>query len=268
MLAYDHNLARVTSIHGHRVELAFDLDHQRWPWLSLPPQHPVLLEKYQYFAAVTALMAQPGYDPTVYTALTRFSWRCPKLTTQQLATSGVCTFSAKNRQFELELSTPSQILVTSRGEGAGFEDRDFLAWRQAARAKVLAQADDTAFELAPPEKTASFPFVSLLEDRDGIRVSRARVTRQRGFWPVHPFHTGSGDHVNAGHLFDCVLQVAHLVAGCPVECTGGEAAFHRFVELDAAFEIHVRKVDGGAMAVSIHQAGRECAVISLSVVRA
>jgi hypothetical protein len=113
-------------------------------------------------------------------------------------------------------------------------------------------------------------FVTRLHETGGAPAVTAFVPAQGGFHPRHPFHTGSGDHVNAGHLFDCVLQAAHLFhAGAPLVCTGGEARFTRFVELDVPFSITCcgrEGVDAGVrLEMGIAQAGRENALIVLDL---
>ncbi len=243
-LAYDHNLARVTSVEEGRVELAYDLDRARWPWLALPARHPVLLEKYQYFSAMTGLDALEAFEPGTFTALTQFSWECPDLDgPPELATHGVCVRTATG--FELGLSlADGRELVRSRGSGFAFTDRDFKTWRARSREKARTAAAKAASVAFAPVSSVSpgldgRSLVSALETVDGRRQSLALVSTDSGFHPAHPFHTGSGDHVNAGHLFDAVLQVAHLVLGAtaPLECVAGAAEFFRFVELDVPFTI-------------------------------
>lgn len=248
-LAYDRNFARVESADASRVVLSFTLDTETWPWLSLPPQHIVLMEKYQYFSSVNAGWASGLFDPTVYSALTGFSWQCPRLypdcgpgtravIVNRETTDGII--------MDIDLyDDDKRHLVHMECVGASFGDRDFKAWRATTRQKALELAGSFTVEYASPEQLGlginGIPLVSRLRNEDGQPVVTALVTRENGFHPAHPFHTGSGDHVNVGHYLDCVMQMSHLaLSPCePLQCTGGESTFMRFVELDVPFDIHL-----------------------------
>jgi len=272
-LVYEHNFARVTKVEPERVELAYDLDHARWPWLALPAQHPVLIEKYQYFGVLSAVWALGVYDPKVQTALTQFEWTCLPIEDEpRLPTLGVCTPTTMNDAvgFDLTLGSEGQSLVTSRGGGFAFTDRDFPAWRKRSREKALAAGGGQQIDLAPPEDVGldagGRSFVSRRDRDDDGPLVRALVPTDGGFYPAHPFHTGSGDHVNAAQLFDCALQAAQLVCGEPRSCRGGGAAFTRFVELDVPFELHVDEVRGDkglAVQIRVRQLDRDCGQIRL-----
>ena len=75
-LTYKHNLAHVLKATDSVVDLGFDWRPDLWPWLALPPAHPVVVEKYQYFATMTASWAMGTFSPETYTALTMFEWHC------------------------------------------------------------------------------------------------------------------------------------------------------------------------------------------------
>lgn len=273
-LAYTENFARVTRVDGRRVELEFDLDRARWPWLALPPLHPVLLEKYQYFGILTGFLALSGTDPAKQTALTGISWRCLEPETVALASAGVLTHRRDDghESLELELLVESgETLVTIDAVGVVFATRDFGAWRAKTRAEAQAATDVPAMPpLAPAEAVGLGPggraFVSALREVDGQLGSMALVGDD-AFHPRHPFHTGSGDHVNAGHLFDCALQAAHLVldSASPRSCEGGSAKFFRYVELGVPFELLVVEREAERVGFAVRQLGREAARITLTL---
>jgi hypothetical protein len=279
-LVYEHNFARVTAVDGARVELTYDLDPERWPWLSLSAHHPVLVEKYQYFSAVTAAsVANPAR--TTFAALTRFRWTCaPEAGRSGHGTAGSCEPWKREEGIGFSLivhDAERRAVYRASGDGFEFSDRDFPAWRERSRQTVRAAAGTETIDPAPASAVGvgaqGRSFVTTLQTVDGVPTATALVPTLDGFHPRHPFHTGSGDHVNAGHLFDCVLQVAHLVRagdGVALVCTGGEAQFSRFVELDVPFAIAVRRrehtADAGVrMETVLTQAGRENALIRLDL---
>ena len=92
------------------------------------------------------------------------------------------------------------------------------------------------------------------------------VTRHNGFPPAHPYHDGSGDHVNASHLADACRQFACLVRREPqLRVNSGMMQFERYVELDHPFVLEMAG-DGEShqgMTMSISQAGEPCASVYL-----
>lgn len=279
-LVYEHNFCRIERVDGMQVSLGYDLNRDRWPWLALPPDHPVLVEKYQYFSAVTAGWAVFDRASSAHSALTKLVWTCEAASVQgEHATRGRCTLWQNERDMGYELVTHTeagQAVVTFRGEGFAFADRDFKAWRAKARQAAFDQTPSVDFAPAGPASVGldanGVSFVSPLRDTGGLPYATALVTTARGFHPAHPFHTGSGDHVNAGHLFDCALQTAHLVlnADVPLRCIGGKAEFKRFIELDLPFTIGLRRRGQTGASVSqleflLSQTARENAIITLEV---
>jgi hypothetical protein len=280
-LGYEHNFARVLRIGERRVEFGYDLDRQRWPWLALSPLHPVVIDKIQYFSAVTASLTTERMVPGTRTALTKLSWSCRARAGGTLhATRGVFESWASERRGGYTLAIfddAGHENARIRGEGRAFADRDFAGWRAQAKRRVAATAAEATPPPADPEDAglgaAGLCFVSPPAGVSSATLLVARVGGANAFHPAHPFHTGTGDHVNAAHLFDCALQAAHLVwepARTALCCSGGEAEFLRFVELDAPFEIELRERrvrDAGRrrLGFSIRQAGRENARIALEL---
>lgn len=279
-LGYAHNFARITATSGDYYDIEFDLKADRWPWLALPPWHPVLMNKYQYFAAMSASWAAGILRPGVHTALTKLSWTCdPSLKT--LPPWGRCGHWRResNMGFQLSLGTPdAPDQATMEGTGHTFEDRDFGAWRNKSKQSARALAAPRYPFPAALDEVGLAPqgvrFVGELHDATTAAWVQALVPATRGFFPGHPFHTGTGDHVNAGHQFDCALQAAHLLLADRWQHTGlicrqGEATFNRFVELDAPFVIHMRERPSrdaqACIEFVLSQGDRDNALITLSL---
>ncbi len=273
--AYEHNPTRVTDVTQGPdetcVELAFDLETAPLPWRSLDPRHPVVIEKLQYLSGMTALMATGGLSSGQGSALTEVTWSSGDGHLVGHAARGVCRLlgsfadlASGEGRFELSLYDAAGVRVADlTGAGVVFDARESGARRAAAKAKARSAVaegprhfvDNTQVGLP----TGGISFLGPIGDD----AARALVSRDRAFHPAHPFHTGSGDHVNAGHLLDVVFQFAHLVIGRPLTWVAGSARFRRFVELDVPFVVKLEDRRPGsheeALAVTIHQLERPCA---------
>ena len=275
---YKTNFARILSSAPDRVELAFDLDAKLWPWLNLPPHHPVLVEKYQYFGATTASWEQGLFTPETFTALTSFGWGCtPAAFAGDYPTRGV--FKTQNGEeamgFSLNVGADDgQVMYQTRGQGFAFKDRDYRVWRERSRRAALDAKVTADFQFLSPEAVGlaanGHSFIGVSEQADQALTLIACVTKQGGYVPEHPFHTGSRDHVNAAQLMDCGLQAAHWFLGGgqswaePLICIGGEARFQRYVELDVPFTITlVEQVPNTSVQLKFSQAGYDNAVLVL-----
>lgn len=279
---YEHNFARIEAIQDTSVSFEFDLDGNRWPWLVLPPQHPVLIEQYQYFGSVTAGRALHTLAADQFNALTHYAWHCP-VRAKAYARTGKLQAQAEGQKMHFEMNCftdAGEHAIAMQGSGFTFSDRDFKAWRHRSRQTVLKAAGTREIELARPQLLGidhgGAPFVSdPLMQGDQLHLL-AQVFREQGFHPQHAFHTGSGDHVNAAQLLDCGLQAAHRLMAYErgdqsprsMFCVGGRLQFHRFVELDAPFEMMLAEqgIDQGGLRsfrFTVHQAGRLNADIQL-----
>lgn len=276
-LTYTHNLARVLNATDTVVDLAYEWRPDLWPWLSLPPSHPVLVEKYQYFATMTASWAMGTFSPKTYTALTMFEWQCTAdALGSEYPTQARCENWTETSEmgFKLNVSNAQgKLLYTSRGQGFAFRDRDFQQWREKSRRSALQARHVLAVDPIDPGKAGlgdqGHSFVSNVIDRVGKPTLYACVPKHGGFYPQHPFHTGSGDHVNAAQLLDCALQATHVFAGDgkpwtdPLICIGGQAHFQRYVELDVPFEITLDEPVGDSAQLRLSQAGRDNVLLRL-----
>ncbi len=284
VLRYPINYVEDWTVEGSRVEMSFSRRTDPWPWLVLPPWHPVVVDKIQYFAAVTGAWAygslgrdskeRSGTGPR--TALTRIRWVSLARDAGPARRGTFRPFQGEESVgYELEIfDEAGRATLWIRGEGAAFEERDFGARRSASKENAATSALAPPSELARPEAVGLGPegrsLISPLAGGDPPTVI-GWVTSAEGFAPAHPFHTGTGDHVNAGHLVDCALEGAHLLLDTPgpLYCTGGEARFRRFVELDVPFEIALRseEPEGDATTVHarMHQGGRETSSVRLDL---
>ena len=277
VLGYATSYVEDWSVEGSRVELSFSRRADAWPWQVLPPWHPVVVDKIQYFAAITGAWASGGFGTGARTALTGISW-------SSLEREPGAPHRGSYRAFEDDgtVGYALQIFDESgretlriRGEGVAFGDRDFGAWRDAAKKKAATSAWAPPSELACPEAAglgaSGHSLISPLRKEGGTGTAIGWVTSADGFAPAHPFHTGTGDHVNAGHLLDCALEGAHLLLDTPgpLYCRGGEARFRRFVELDVPFEIalHAEEPVAGTTTVRarMQQGGRETTSVRLDL---
>lgn len=264
------------------VDVILEHDPDRWPWHALPPQHPVLLVKYKYHASVTALWALDFFEPGVFSALTHFEWRCPPASPASgYPTRARCEAALREgvAAFDLRIDAADGApLMISRGAGVAFPNRDYEGWRAHTKQKTKAAwaaldaPSPTAFATPQAAGVAADVPVFITPPRGAI--FDALVTREGGFCPGHPYHTGSGDHVNAAHLFDCVFQAAHVLMQAErgdrvLRCVSGRAEFTRYVELDVPFsltvEAHAPTADGASIAFAIRQLDRPNARIECVV---
>ncbi|MGB1579880.1 MAG: hypothetical protein ACPHER_00050, partial [Nevskiales bacterium] len=120
-------------------------------------------------------------------------------------------------------------------------------------------------------------FVSPLHENKNGLACYALINKQSGFAPGHPWQSGTGDHVNAGHQLDAAWQMSHLIgraqgwlsAGSPLVCTAGEAQFKNYIELGSPFELRLKgwlpKDNGRRLSFTLSQGGKPAAVISLDL---
>ncbi len=275
-----HNFVDIESLTNGRATLRYDLNHDRWPWLSLPVNHPVLQDKYLYFSTLSVYIAEGKFDDSVLTALTQVRWEIFRNDSDQLhADQGSFNSIVEEGRsgFELTGYTASGAKVFKQtGRGRDFPVAQFKAMRAASRAEALATLSPATLNFAAPNELGlgsdGISFVTRAQELDGEQWVDAQVTSEAGFHPTHPFHTGTGDHVNAGHLLDCALQAAHAFLGGKLECIAGEAQFKRYVELDLPFSLRLlaqksTDTDHTTLQLAVSQAKQENAYIELKLQR-
>lgn len=251
-------------------------DRLAWPWLALPATHPLVLQSLNYWASVETGRTRGTLDPTKWSALTYSRWDCaPGVSgpiTCGLADHPGDAFAGDTPAFRLTFfDSDGRFVCRLVGTGVVFRTRDFDRWRDRSRSEVRAQEHRADLVYAPPEALGvERPvecFVAPL-GADSPAASAALVTRANGLMPRHPYHGGSGDHVNANHLADVGFQFAHLLhAGQTLHCTAGEMTFLSYVELDRVFTLTQRpnaQADG-AVCIEVAQRGKVCTMIKLWV---
>ncbi len=244
-------------------------DDEQHPWLRLHPADNVAVQSTNYFALTGVSRFTNRMDGTKWTALTRFEWR-----THQ--TGSGARHPARGRATHGEdgigygcqfFDADDNPVYDVSGAGVVFKTRDFEGWRAKAKAKILALPEPENFAFAAPREvgveTQVEVFVSpLAEDAAGVYAD-AILTATSGFRPTHPYHGGSGDHVNSGQLCDAVQQAARLIRG-PGHVAAGEAVFSRYVELERPFQVRLLEAasDHRRLDFSVEQADEKCAAIT------
>lgn len=246
-------------------------DQDQWPWLALHPFDPIVVQTINYWVSVETSTARGTWDPTKWSALTQTRWKCGEPGVGH-ATHGVSDVAGKgdSPRFELTFFNDDGALVYKMsGIGVVFQTRDFESWRNKAKQKLEKSAPITDFEFATTEavgvKTQAECFVSPILNLDAPSA-RALITSESGFPPVHPYLSGSGDHVNSTHLADVARQFANLLLGGGSHLiAGGEMTFDRYVELDRPFEIELgnQNFSDQTLFMSVRQANRLCATIEI-----
>ncbi len=243
-------------------------DAGEWPWLNLNPADNIAVQATNYYALTGVSRFTDRIDGSKWSALTKFKWRTHQ--TGEGAThpaSGRATHDDAGIGYECAfVDAQGRPLYDVSGAGVVFETRDFEGWRAKAKAKILALPAPEKFPFAEPGavgvKTQGEVFVtSFLEDETGPYAD-ALLTTANAFRPAHPFHGGSGDHVNSSHLCDVVQQAAIQLRGVGYT-SGGTAIFLRYVELDRPFRVrHTSAVtEKRRLSFLLEQAGVKCAEI-------
>ncbi|MEL7485866.1 MAG: hypothetical protein AAGJ87_01480 [Pseudomonadota bacterium] len=253
-------------------------DLEKWPWLALPPSHAIVAQMVNYFCSVEAGRARGNLDTEKWTALTSTSWWCGS--TSRNAPHGA--HGVVDRVGEADDSPDYKLTVFNgagglvyrmAGRGVVFRNRDFEGWREKAKTEIAALPEPADFRFADREAacvaTKAEVCVSPAFEEGDARAVDALFTAHSGFGG-HPFHGGSGDHVNSGHQADAVQQAAQLLfgaAGAPLAIKGGEAKFKRYVELDRPFRIALNgeKSAPGRPVFDLSQGGHPCSRFSLTL---
>lgn len=249
------------------VSFACSTDTEQWPWLALPPQHPIVIQTQNFWSSVGASSALGTLEEGKWSALTWTDWELGDRNAG-LATNGTFkrTQVGDELAFETRLfDTQDREIVRMRGKGVVFRTRNFEEWRAEKKRKAVAPEAPEEFVYAPRDRLGlSEREPPLISPIDNGTDARALITAENGLMPGHPFFSGSGDHVNAPHLAEVGRQVASLLTdGTPILIAHGEMDMHRYVELGCPFEIELTEHGAASATMEIEQLGRSCATLSL-----
>ena len=244
-------------------------DAEKYPWLKLHPADNIAVQSTNYFALTGVSRFTNRMDGTKWTALTRFEWRaCQTGPGARHPASGRATHGDDGIGYGCQFfDVDNSPVYDVSGAGVVFQTRDFEAWRAKAKAKILALPEPENFRFAAPEdvgvETQGEVFVAPLGEDSAGAYADALLTAASGFRPTHPYHGGSGDHVNSGQLCDTVQQAARLIRG-PGYASAGAAVFSRYVELDRPFRVRLTAAETGERRLdfAVEQAGVKCAEIT------
>ncbi len=263
----DHKVAK-----DGTVTFSCSYDIGIWPWLALNPHHPIVIQTINYWASVEAAKARGTLDLSQWTALTQSDWHCGERGSGPLSHGRAETQNDGDVEgYKLTLYDQNDALVVQMsGKGVVFRNRDFEAWRASAKRQLAKAPKPANFEYAAAASvgvgTQKESLISPLRARDEPSV-QALITRENGLMPGHPYHSGSGDHVNANHLADVALQFATALHRQPVTVEAGKMQFNRFIELDYPFEIVLDddQQTEEMIVMRISQADRQCAHIAMTI---
>ena len=265
-----------TVLEDGSVTIRCSTDVNKWPWLALPPSHPIVLQLINYFTSVEAAIARGSWDKDKWSALTRHQWWCgatgPEATH---ATHGIAEPGEdESPNFAITLfDDAGRLVYRNRGTGVVFHNRDFESWRTKAKAKIAALPEPRNFRFASKEalgaQTDAECLVSPLHEESDRAWCEAYLTQQNGF-DDHPYHDGSGDHVNSTQQADVIRQTAVLARGVTANNTiaAGDMIFTRYVELGRPFRIEIDKTKtvGDVMVFTVSQADKPCVEATLRFV--
>lgn len=256
------------------ITFSCSTDHKVFPWLALPVGNAILVQNIAYFTSVGLANANGAVEEGQWTALTKIVWRCEGDAAQERRPAcGKAEAAREDGSPDFGFSIFDEagaLLYRLDGAGVIFRNRDFKSWRAKNLTRIMALPEPVDFRFAPPAEagvpTVEECFVSSMSGGAQPMVE-ALVTSQSGFSPGHPWHQGSGDHVNASHQADAAEQAARVMRPDLRDqvCRRGEISFGRYVELNRPFQIAqiASKTAGGAIALELSQGGRHCTEILL-----
>lgn len=237
------------------------------PWLTLPPHHPVVIQTQAFWTAVGASVALAGMEATQWSALTWIDWELGDARAGH-AESGVYRREEEDGKasYEIVLFNASQTpIVTIRGRGVVFRNRNFEKWREGSKAQARKAAAGGEFTYAPREVLGltADERVLVAPFDPGSDFVEALVTPENGFPPGNPVIGGSGDHVNSTHFHEIARQALTLIEGRSDIDTSGEMSLNRYVELGTPLRLHIRDRAKRGITFELVQLGETCAEIIL-----
>lgn len=249
------------------VHFACSTDRAQWPWLALPPHHPVPMQTQNFWTSVECSTFLGGFDPEKWSALVWTDWETGVPDVGH-AVRGSFSNSAEGQErgFTTTLfDADDRMIARMRGRGVVFRTRNFESWREGSKSEARVAEDHGEFAHASREalglSEGEMPFVSPLRHGD---TARALVTRDNGFMPGNRYVGGSGDHVNSTHIAEISRQFLALLLGrAPFRLTGGEMALNRYIELGTPLDLACTGHSGAEARVTLSQLGRSCSQVVL-----
>ena len=241
------------------------------PWLALAPHHPVVVQTQSYWTAVGGSIALQGMETSKWTALTWTDWELGDGVGGH-AVRGVyrnATLEGEHAGqlgYSIELvNQRGAVIVTIRGKGVVFRNRNFEQWREGAKQKArkagrpggFVYADKAALALTNDERVLVAPF------EPACGYVEALVDDTNGFPPGNPMSGGSGDHVNSTHLHELARQALFLIKRRTDIDTSGTMSLNRYVELGAPVRLHIEDQADNAITFEVAQMEKPCAQINL-----
>ncbi|BDI60203.1 hypothetical protein [Qipengyuania nanhaisediminis] len=258
------------------VRFACSRDCGEWPWLALGPHHPVALQAQNFWASVGAANALGSMSEGQWSALTWTEWQCgaPRVGDAARGTYRR-EVSGDSDNFVIALfDEADREIVTMRGRGVVFRNRNFEQWREEAKRKAAASAPAKA-PPAPSEMASraalglgqgEHPLIAPSTDNGGENGEDfiGIVTPENAMPPNNRVLSGSGDHVNTVHMVEAARQALCLATGDPRPAIGGgEMTLKRYVELGTPFTLSLSHGEAGETRFTLDQLGRECAAMVL-----
>lgn len=245
-----------------------------WPFLDLPPHHPIAIQTLQYWASVEAWLERGTLDKDKWTALTWTEWECGAAGTGH-AVSGTSEQVLVGGKARMELKlfdADGALTCRMQSKGVVFHNRDFEAWRDKAKQESAPEEELSEFDFASPEAVGSDgvgpALISALQG-GGKPNAIGLVSKENGLPPGHRYMSGSGDHVNSTHIAEAAHQFVHLLEdSAPLRVAGGEMRFTRYVELGRPLRIELTEKGEGEASMVMSQGGHDCSMVSLRYHRA
>lgn len=252
------------------VVFACSGDTDAWPWLALPPQHPIVIQTQNYWASVGASAALGTLEEGKWSALTWTDWALGDIRAGIAAHGQFSRAMVEDKlAFETILfDSNDRRIVTLRGRGVVFRHRNFESWRQESKGEAAKRQPPPHFDYAPARLLNLSPGECALVSSFSGGTAKALITKENGLMPGHPYFSGSGDHVNAPHLAELARQVASLlIDGAPFLVTSGEMDMHRYVELDCPIDLLLVEHGDNSLVVEVSQLEHRCARLALKFQR-
>lgn len=236
-------------------------------WLSLPPHHPVVIQTQAFWTAVGAIAALDGLESSQWSALTWVDWVLADGSGGH-ATSGIYRREEikGHESYRIELfNQHNALVVTIRGRGVVFRNRNFEEWRAGSKEEAKKSAPPADFTFASKtDLSLSGDECALVAPYEaGAAYLDALVTARNGLPPGNPLIGGSGDHVNSTHMHELARQALFLIKRRSDIDADGEMHLNRYVELGTPIRLNIREEKDHSLELELEQLDRPCAQIKL-----